>query len=340
MQLVIITDYRGALRQQLQEFDSLNVTEIIGHLSDAGIQARQVKFEAVANGQENLSNCFIHYTSSQNTGYRPYIDDILFSLRANNQLVPRYEIYRSHENKGFQELEKKRLGMDGLNSFYFANIKGMTPFENKFQYPLVLKPVGGFMSSGVCKVTDNDDLVARLRKMNRPAGLSMYQIKKFIKKHILKNRHFPEMYEDCVYSGPFVLQEFSPRAKEDWKVIVLGDRYYAMRRQVRPGDFRASGSGRFSFERPSDNILNYARKVFQQLDVPMISIDIIEAENQCHLIEFQGLHFGSITHKASPHRFEFSPDGWQQIQQPGNLEEDYSRALAQYLKKLDDTESS
>jgi len=340
MELILLTDYRGALRQKKQEFESLDVKKIIQYLAVDGIQAREVKLESIANGTVELSNSFVHYTSSQNLGYRPFIDDILFSLRDANNLIPRYEIFRCHENKGFQELEKKRIGLKGLGYFYFGNIRGMDAFQNQLQFPLVLKPVGGFMSSGVAMANDHNHLTGILKKMNRPTGFLKYRFKEFLKKNLLKNRYFPEMYEDCIYSGPYVLQQFSPKAKEDWKIVIFGDRYYVIRRAVRSQDFRASGSGNYAFDQPSDNVLNYARQVFNQLDVPMISIDIIEDGDTCHLIEFQGLHFGTTTQQDSPHRYELGPDGWQKILQKGNLEEDYSRALAQYLTKMNRPETS
>jgi hypothetical protein len=332
VELVLLTDYRGALRQKQQIWESLDVEHLRRLLADNGIRTEVMHYERVANGRELPSQKIIHYTSTQDTGYHGFVDDVLYFLHLHNRLVPRYEFFRAHENKGFQELLKKEMGMAGLPGRYLGNEKGLSHLAGDFQYPQVFKPASGFMSKAVSLVESESDLRRTVRRSFRPAGLWSYRLKHLLKRLVLKKRFFPEMYEDCVHSGRYVLQDFLPGAGNDWKVLVYGDHYFVMRRAVRPGDFRASGSGRFTFDAPPDPVLDFARKVFRKLDVPMASLDIIVHEDQCHLIEFQALHFGTVTMDCSPHRYEHGPEGWKQVTATPVLEEEYAHGLVHHLR--------
>jgi glutathione synthase/RimK-type ligase-like ATP-grasp enzyme len=48
--------------------------------------------------------------------------------------------------------------------------------------------------------------------------------------------------------GYAYFQEFIPANDHDTRVTVIGDRAFAFRRMVRPGDFRASGSGSIDYD--------------------------------------------------------------------------------------------
>ncbi len=337
MNLVLLTDYRGALRQRLQVFQTLDVDALVEELARLGIATRSMRFEDVANGEDLVQGETIHYTSTQDPGYRGFVDDVLDDLRRHNTLVPRYEIFRSHENKGYQELEKRRLGIRDLGWHYFGNLQGWEGDAGEITYPVVFKATRGFMSSGVRLVDGPDALRHVIRRFNRPPGFTLYRVKKLIKQTVMRGRFVPEMYTDCPFGGGFVLQEFSPGALGDWKVLTYGDRVYAVQREVRPGDFRASGSGRLAFATPPDVVLDFARDIHTRLDMPMSSLDIIEVAGTCRLVEFQGLHFGTYTQENGPHHFVHGPDGWRRIDGRHELVADYAHALHWFLARHPDS---
>jgi len=335
LELVLLTDYRGALRQRQQIWQSLDVAKLRGLLKEAGITTEVHRFEDVAAGGVELSGRIIHYTSTQDAGYRPFVDDILFHLDRENQLLPRYEIFRAHENKGFQELLRRRLELPALPAAYFGNEKGLDGFAEDFTYPVVFKAASGFQSTGVRLVKSATELRAVVHRHNRPADLIRYRLKETLKKTVLRDRYHPEMYRDCVHTGPYVLQDFVPGAAGDWKVLAYGDHLFVLRRMVRKGDFRASGSGRFGYEVPPDTVLDCAAAVLAKLDVPMASLDILELDGQCHLIEFQGIHFGTLTVDNAPWRFERRGGAWARIEQKADLETEHAHALRLYLERED-----
>ncbi len=332
--LLLLTDYRGALRQRQQTWQSLDLEKLTSLLHEGGLRVARKTFEQIANAGHLPQGRLIHYTSTQDPGYRRFLDDILFELSRDNTLVPRYEIFRAHENKGYQELLRSRLGLPEPAACYLGNLKGAEPYFEQMVFPQVLKSPGGFQSSGVHMVNNPHQVRNHVRRMNRPSGYMTYRLKEFLKKHLLKSRYHQEMYEDCPFGGNYILQQFLPGATGDWKVLVFGDHLYCLRRSVRPGDFRASGSGRFKFETPGPGVLDFAADFAQRLEAPMVSLDIIERGEDCHLIEFQGLHFGTYTIDEAPGYHEKVEDRWRFVSGALALENEYADALLAFINNL------
>ncbi|MFO7652743.1 MAG: hypothetical protein R6X25_02870 [Candidatus Krumholzibacteriia bacterium] len=340
MELILLTDYRGALRQKQQTWESLDTGRVAAGLRSAGITVRELRYEQVVNEPVILSGATIHYTSTQDPGYRGFVDDVLYALSLDNRLVPHYPIFRCHEDKGFQELWKRRLGIPSLDWRYLATDRGTRRYVEDMSFPAVFKSAGGYQSRGVRLARDRDDLSRTVRRFNRPRGLAVYRLKRLIKRHVLKRRYHPEMYEECVHTGGWVLQEFVPDVPGDWKILVFADRLFALRRLSRPGDFRASGSGRFSFDEPPARVLDLASEVCARLDVPMLSADIIDGPAGCRLVEFQGVHFGTYTLDLAPHHYRRDGGGWTRVEGASVLEDEYARSLARYLRAGDAARSA
>jgi hypothetical protein len=67
-----------------------------------------------------------------------------------------------------------------------------------------------------------------------------------------------------------------------------------MKRSVKKGDFRASGTKKFCFSKTPDHaLLEYARSVYRMFDNPIpLDSDILFNGTQYFVGEFQALHFG------------------------------------------------
>ena len=63
----------------------------------------------------------------------------------------------------------------------------------------------------------------------------------------------------------------------------------------------------------------------------MVSLDIIDTGEACGLVEFQALHFGTLTLDDAPHRFEREGDSWRKVDEPAVIEDEYARALLSWL---------
>jgi len=78
--------------------------------------------------------------------------------------------------------------------------------------------------------------------------------------------------------GYFYVQQFIPLNEYDTRVVIIGARALAFRRRVRPGDFRASGSGDIDHDHKSIDVkmIEYAFFVASKLGTRCIAFDFIQ----------------------------------------------------------------
>lgn len=327
MELFMLTDYRGFFRQGLKK-KSMDKKKLVKEFNKKNIQIKEYKFEEIINSNISLKDEIIIYTSSKDLKYKKYIDDILYYLSKNNTIIPRYEIFKAHSDKGYQEIIKKDLGINSLNSYYFGNLDGFTSLKNKkLNFPLVLKKNNGAGSSNVFKVSSETEIKKFVKKINRLKNISLNTIKRYAKKYI-----FSKKYGDDVYNGGYILQDFVSGLNSDWKILIFDKKYYILNRKTRHNDFRASGSGKFSYIDPPKEVLNYAKRIYKKLDVPFISLDLVFDGKGCHVIEFQCVHFGPYTLVNSPWHYEYSNENWNKINKESVLEEEYVNSYIKYIE--------
>lgn len=334
-EIYLIVDNEGKYRQGLY-YQGIDLEKFENKIKKMNYKLKIKNYDEILNqiGINEIRNKIIFYTSSQKSEYKKYLDDILFELSKENQLIPNYEIFKCHENKSYQEIYKKRIGLHSLNSYSFACLNDLRKYKQKLNFPIVLKTLSGAGSIGVSLENNYIDLEKKVKKMNKPVNMLEFQVKKYLKKNILKKYYFETYYKEDFYIGNYILQDFVPNLKEDWKVLIFGDKYYILNRKIRENDFRASGSGKLSYIEPPIEVLEYAKKCFEKLNVPFISLDIcIDNNNECYLIEYQGLHFGPYTLINSEWYYEFINDIFVKKICKSDLAEEYAEAYIKYLEK-------
>lgn len=89
-----------------------------------------------------------------------------------------------------------------------------------------------------------------------------------------------------VQKGYVYFQEFIPNNSFDDRIIVIGDRAIGLKRYVRKGDFRASGSGVFSYEPKSFNLksVEIAFDVANKINSQSLAFDFVYDTNNEPLI--------------------------------------------------------
>ncbi|WP_199617044.1 ATP-grasp domain-containing protein [Paenibacillus alkalitolerans] len=335
-EVTIIYDYAGYIREDFYPACGIDIPTIRRAFENKNFSVNEYSYDDLINGNVQIKNNYIVYSSSQKPEYKAYIDDCLYQLSKNNVLLPRYDIFRAHENKGFQELLKKELGIRSLSCVYLATLKDIYKHRDKITYPVVIKKVNGAMSSYVSKADTEQDLIKQIKSMNSPVNKLLYFLDKYLDQHILKKKYI-HYDRECDYFGRYVLQEFVHGLQEDWKVVICYDKYYLFRRKVRHNDFRASGSGKFDFlVQPPEGLLDFAEQVFNMLDVPFLSVDICFSNNQFYLIEYQGTHFGPIAVINSEGYYTRTDQGsWTKIKTKSVFAEVYADSLIRYVEKME-----
>lgn len=303
-ELYVLTGYDGFIGQTRKPWVSINTKAFITELKGAGIKVHQHEFHEVINGQLEIRNSLVFYSFSHRLNLQHYIRDCLLHLEAlGNTLIPSFELFCCHENKGWQELLKRQLGIKSLGWQYYSSIRELD--KSKLTFPLVFKTLSGSNSTGVALVNSISDIQRELNK-HQKAVSPMQKLDFWRRKHLRKHKHFPGYpgydlnkdaldYQDYMSPElPFVLQEFIPGLSYDYRIIILGERYFISKRHTKAGDFRASGAKLFDFDlKDPSTVLNKAKSLYELFRAPFLSVDLGEdAAGELFLFEYQASHFG------------------------------------------------
>lgn len=277
-------------------------------------------------------DCPVVYTSQEDYGYRykSFIEDVVFGLeQSGTLLIPGYKYLRANNNKVYMEILRRQLlpQQYQVNGTVFGCFEELETILSSIKYPVVVKTAAGAGSHGVFKAESTDELIRIAKKISRTKFM------KFELLDIARSMRHKGYRRESLNRGKFIVQEFFPGLTNDWKVLVYGDKYYTLRRDNRPGDFRASGSGRFSFDRNVDPILlEAAKEIKDTFNVPMISLDLALSGDRVILIEFQFVYFGTSTLEDSHFYFLYGKEGWSQVFEKSVLEFEYARSVVNYLE--------
>jgi len=149
-------------------------------------------------------------------------------------VVPNYSTVWHFESKAAQSLLFKHAGVEVPRTVVTFSLSDAKQLLRRERYPVVFKSSADAASRGVRKVKSR---AHALWLAHRRLGFS--QLRR-LGRRVLHLDH----PDNALY-----WQEFVPENDGDLRVTVIGDRYaVAFRRRNRPGDFRASGSGRLVYD--------------------------------------------------------------------------------------------
>jgi len=291
------------------------------------------KFHDLDFTKLEFKDTFILYQSSEDRGlhYKDYIEDVLLGLMMNGAiLIPSFPLFRAHHNKVFMEILRNSIKLGGSYKIYskcFGTYEEFKQDINNQPEILVMKPASGARSSGVKLKIGHSSQLRYARKLARTFNLLDYM--KMIVNSFIKE----EYRKKSLYRRKFVVQEFIPNLDEDFKILVYGEKYYVLERKVRKNDFRASGSGIFSYPLvPPSGLLDFANDIFSSFQVPFISLDIAKSNNRFILIEFQFLNFGNYTIEHSNFYFKKTDYvTWIKIEEIPDLEREIVESISRFL---------
>jgi len=304
-----------------------------------GYAVEYKQFSEVFSRWKEWAGEVVLYTSSEEVGntYKTYVEDIVYGLEeAGAHLLPRAAFLRAHHNKAFMEILRDRLlgeGLTGLQSRSFGTLEELAAAleRNEIEVPCVLKPASGAMSSGVTMARTAEEILRQAKQLSRTSH-PWHEFKEYV-----RSRKLPGYRPESRYQAKFIVQPLIPGLDGDWKVLVYGDQYYVLKRHVRPGDFRASGShvnylpgGRSGIP---DVVLSLVEQVYNKLDVPHLSVDVAFDGSRAYLFEFQAIYFGTSTHNLCEKYFIKQEGQW--VLQKKTLDQEgvYAWGVAHYLAR-------
>lgn len=346
--VLLLVDSRGYLTSSLIEQEKMVDIDLIRQLFKKRGYLVEVKNLHNLKFPTNYKGWYVLYPSSEDIGlfYKDFIEDIILRLSLDGAiLLPRFECFRAHHNKVFMELLRTHMKGDDFQTVhssvcYSYEILKKT-VSDEISYPAVVKTAAGAGSIGVALANDETELGKIVSRMGKVSYTNMiFSAKRkvrvilgTIKRKVLKIYIPPKVAK----REKTVIQSFIPNLQCDYKVLVFGEKFYILRRKVRENDFRASGSGKLEFPeymtKKEYQVLDLAKKAYEELDNPLLSIDIAHDGEKCHMIEFQCLNFGPYTLQYSSCYYQYINGSWHEIREKSILEHEIVEAVNYHIER-------
>lgn len=341
MRAIVLVDYRDQFWERTDHKEcSMDARLLASYLIQHGWDVLVRHYAELDMRLEDFSGVVIIYQSSEDPGlyYKGYIEDVLLALKLKGAiLVPEFHLFRAHHNKVFMELLRDISSLDAIKQpaakafgtyeeYHYAMERGL------ISAPQVLKLADGAQSKNVRLLRTP----AQLKSVPHWSTITLDLYYWFVDqvKPLWPSR-YPNYRRKSHRRRKFIVQQFVPGLSGDFKVIVFGNRYYVLSRRVRDNDFRASGSGKFSFpDECLPELLSFAKTVHEYFDAPFISLDVAQPNDGGFvLLEFQFVNFGCYTLEKSPHWYSFNDGTWQKHEGQSVLEEEFSRSVVEYVRR-------
>lgn len=337
--IVLLTDYKGFFSsKQITPIyrGGMDVPKILRYFDNHGYYAIAIRITdlEITDLIENKPVILYNSAEDKNAFYKSFIEDIIYNLEENDiEVLPRFAYLKAHNNKVAMELLRTRSNyppIQSIQSMVYGTLEELEAQSHTFNYPVVIKAAAGAMSKGVSRAESHVEAIREARKISRSKSF-WHDFKEYLRLIKYRNKYVKESF----FRNKFIVQNLIPNLSNDWKVLVYGNRCYVLFRGVRKGDFRASGSGNFVFQKTiPEGMLDYALAVRKQFNVPFISLDLGFDGKLFHLIEFQFINFGTTTIEKAPFYFLSNNYTWEIVNEKSDLEKVYVDSIVDLLSSI------
>lgn len=326
-QFYFSTRYRGAC---------VDILKLKHYFSCRGYNLFVKNFSELDLRKENYKDRWVIYQSSEDPDlhYKDYIEDVILALKIQGvKLIPDFNYFRAHHNKVYMEFLRDLLPIPEIKSIVSRSFGTFEEYARSSTFKsndrLVIKPGSGTRSSMVSLLDSSWKRKKYPYKISKTFTLDNFKL--FFSK--LKNgKPFTPMSNN---RRKFIIQNFIPNLKGDYRILVYGKKYYVVFRGNRDNHFTASGSGKLDFDaRIPRGLLDYAKCIYEKFNTPFISLDIGVNNADFYLFEFQCLCLGQYTLEKSKFYYrEISPGVWDKIFETPDLEREITDTIVEYINK-------
>ncbi|OJV87455.1 MAG: hypothetical protein BGO34_10265 [Bacteroidia bacterium 44-10] len=247
-----------------------------------------------------------------------FAKQLLYSIQqAGKKVFPNFNATWHFDDKVGQKYLLEAIGAPLVPSYVFYTKKEAIDWINKTTFPKVIKLRGGAGATNVKLVKSKKQAIALVNKAFG-RGISQFNRWNNLKERIRKFKsgkdsilgvckgvgrliittEFDKMHSR--EKGYVYFQDFIPNNNSDTRIVVIGNKALGERRFVRKNDFRASGSGEFSYEDINIDAIEVAFKISKRLNLQSVAFDFIFDSNQNPLIVEMSYGFGTTGIKNSP----------------------------------------
>lgn len=301
--------------QGLPTFRSMRLDLLQSEFKRYGVKAQFLSYEALQDHAIDLNAIYLA-SGHQNPSVKAYILDILHAKFSGTEglLYPKWDLIYAHDNKGFQGLLAKNLGIPLVSQQYRIEQKVSGPQKE------VLKRIGGAGSGGVSLGNAPAFFYWKAAIAELAVGRLLHVVRAMCQACFKLGKYSQESWDYYRPRARYVSQKFIPGLEHDYKVLVFGSVVYVLKRRTRKGDFRASGSGMFDFVEPDYKLLDFSLRCRVLLGSPYVSLDVIEDDSGYQVIEYQCVHFGPYTQINAGHCYVYEGGEWRKIENTETLE--------------------
>jgi len=268
-----------------------------------------------------------------------FAKQLLFSLEQKGIVVfPNFNTAWHFDDKVGQKYLLEAVDAPLVPSYVFYSKEMAFKWVENTQFPKVFKLRGGAGSANV-KLADTKYEAKKLINKAFGKGFRQYQPWSNLKerwrkyqngqtnlfdvfKGVLRFYKEPEFSKNIGYERGYIyFQDFIPNNNFDIRVIVIGNKAFALKRMVRKGDFRASGSGEMKFKKEEfdERCIEISFKTSKKLNAQCLAYDFVFNSQNNPLIVEISYGFSIEAYDACPgywdnklnwHKGLFNPQNW------------------------------
>lgn len=264
---------------------------------------------------------------------------ILFALEHTGfKVFPDFRTAWHFDDKVGQKYLLERVEAPIVPSYVFYDLSSALQWVEKTSFPKVFKLRGGAGSANV-RLVHTCEQAKKLVRRAFGRGFANYDAWGSLKERCYKYRSGKSTLKEPLKGifrlfkppnftkslgrefGYVYFQDFIPNNDSDTRIIVINGKAFGLYRYVRKGDFRASGSGNFAYERDlfDKRCVKIAFDFAKKLDLKCVAFDFVFSERNKPLIV--EISYGFIKEVYDPcpgywdkklqwHEGKFNHEGW------------------------------
>lgn len=301
MKIAIITDNKHRILQGTTMYQSLDTDYIVDKLK-SDYTLTTFTHDQIQSENFNRFDAVI-FTTSQVYWYKQYVE-LNIGFLDKDKLIPSYESLLSHENKAYEYMWLKTNTQDPL---YFKNYSDLSTFtQDQHTYPLVLKTPNGSSSRGVQICNTNKQAIKFIRSICRKQLISELVMTPLIQ--------WPHHFINTRQNANFIAQECITDYNGDYRVQVMGDKFFVYYRELKAKKQYTSGNGSINHYaiNVDTRLLDKALELQNKIKSPHIIFDFIISNDKIHVLEFSAIHTSNVAIDNCPVYYQFDANcTWQ-----------------------------
>ncbi|MCZ4319926.1 hypothetical protein O4H26_13105 [Aequorivita viscosa] len=289
--------------------------------------------------QLNDCNGLMWHFSQSNSKDIVIAKQILFALEHTGyKMFPNFKTAWTFDDKVAQKYLLEAIDAPIVPSFAFYDKSQALKWVSKTNFPKVFKLRGGAGSANV-RLVKNKREANYLIKKSFGKGFTQYEGWSNLKERLRKYKRgktglkdvakgivrlwYPPYYSKIIgrERGYIYFQEFIPNNNSDTRIILIDSKAFALKRMVRKGDFRASGSGECYYGKDEfdERCVKLAFEINKKIESQCIAYDFVFDQNKSPLIVEISYGFIPSVYRDCPgfwdeqlnwHEGKFRPEDW------------------------------